>query len=105
MAGRPLAAARGLGGNRLDPGLIQIVWIAFLFIVFYLLIIRPQQTKMKKRQQLISELRVGDRVETVGGIQGVIMSLDSESLELQIAPEVTVTLMRRAVAGRVGSEE
>ena len=89
----------------MDPGLIQIIWIAFLFIVFYLLIIRPQQTKMKQRQKLISELRVGDRVETVGGIQGVIMSLDTDSLELQIAPEVTVTLMRRAVAGTVGSEE
>ena len=89
----------------MDPGLIQIIWIAFLFIVFYLLIIRPQQTKMKQRQKLISELRVGDRVETVGGIQGVIMSLDTDSLELQIAPEVMVTLMRRAVAGTVGSEE
>jgi len=89
----------------LDTGLIQIIWIALLFIVFYLLIIRPQQTKMKERQKLISELRVGDRVETAGGIQGVIMSLDTDSLELQIAPEVTVTLMRRAVAGRVGSEE
>ncbi len=89
----------------MDAGLIQIIWIAFLFAVFYLLIIRPQQVKAKERQKLISELRVGDRIETVGGIQGVIMSLDTDSLELQIAPEVMVTLMRRAVAGRAGSEE
>ena len=100
-----MAVARGLGGTRLDAGLIQIIWIAFLFAVFYLLIIRPQQVKVKERQKLISELRVGDRIETVGGIQGVIMSLDTDSLELQIAPEVMVTLMRRAVAGRAGSEE
>jgi preprotein translocase subunit YajC len=74
-------------------------------VVFYLLIIRPQQMKMKQRQELIAELRVGDRVETIGGIQGVVMSLDTESLELQIAPEVTIMLMRRAVAARVGAEE
>ncbi len=89
----------------MNQGLLQILWIAFLFAVFYLLIIRPQQVKMRQRAELIAELRVGDRVETVGGIQGVVMSLDSDSLELQIAPEVTVTLMRRAVSSRAGAEE
>lgn len=89
----------------MNQGFIQILWVGFLFAVFYLLIIRPQQRKMRERQELIADLKVGDRVETVGGIQGVVMSLDTESLELQIAPEVTVVLMRRAVSSRLGAEE
>ena len=85
--------------------LFSVLWIAFLFAIFYMLIIRPQQVKMKKRQELISSLRIGDRIETIGGLQGVIMSLDTESLELQIAPEVTVTMMRRAISARAGEEQ
>ncbi len=85
--------------------LFSIVWIIGLFAIFYFLIIRPQQVRMRQRQNLVAGLRVGDRVETVGGIQGVVMSLDTDTIELQIAPEVTITLGRRAVAARVGEEE
>lgn len=60
---------------------------------------------MRQRQDLVASLQVGDRVETVGGIQGVVMSLDTDTIELQIAPEIIVTLARRAVADRVGDEE
>ena len=59
---------------------------------------------MKQRQELVAGLRVGDRIETIGGIQGMVMSLDTETIELQIAPNVTITLGRRAVAARVGEE-
>jgi len=85
--------------------LISLVWIIFLFVIFYILIIRPQQVRLRRRQQLVASLRVGDRVETIGGIQGVVMSLDTDTVQLQIAPEVMVTLSRRAVAARVGEEE
>jgi preprotein translocase subunit YajC len=86
-------------------GLFSLLWIALLFLVFYLLIIRPQQVRLRQREELIAALRVGDRVETIGGIQGVVVSLDTETLELQIAPEVTITLGRKAVAAKVGEEE
>jgi preprotein translocase subunit YajC len=85
--------------------LFSILWIVGLFAVFYFLIIRPQQVRMRQRQDLVAGLRVGDRVETIGGIQGVVMSLDTDTIELQIAPEVAITLGRRAVAARVGEEE
>ncbi|MDP1809108.1 MAG: preprotein translocase subunit YajC, partial [Actinomycetota bacterium] len=66
---------------------------------------RPQQLRVRQRQDLVASLRAGDRVETIGGIQGVVMSLDAETLELQVAPEVSITLARRAVAARVGDED
>lgn len=83
---------------------LSLLWIVFLFVIFYVLIIRPQQIRMRQRQELVAGLRAGDRVETIGGIQGVVMSLDTDTIELQIAPEVTITLGRRAVAARVGEE-
>ena len=83
---------------------LSLIWIVVLFAIFYMLIIRPQQVRLKQRQALVASLRVGDRVETVGGIQGVIMSLDTDTVELQIAPEVTITLGRKAVGDRVGEE-
>jgi preprotein translocase subunit YajC len=85
--------------------LFSLLWIALLFLVFYLLIIRPQQVRLRQREELIAALRVGDRIETIGGIQGVVMSLDTETLEVQIAPEVTITLGRKAVAAKVGEEQ
>lgn len=83
----------------------SLVWIVFLFGIFYILVIRPQQVRLRQRQELVAGLRIGDRIETIGGIQGVVMSLDTDTIELQIAPEVTITLGRRAVAARVGEEE
>lgn len=76
-----------------------------LFGIFYVLVIRPQQLRLRQRQDLVARLRVGDRIETIGGIQGVVMSLDVDTVELQVAPEVSITLARRAVAARVGEED
>ncbi len=81
------------------------MWVGFLFVVFYLMLIRPQQLRAKKRQELIKALQVGDRIETIGGLQGIVMSLNDDVLEVQIAPEVTVTLARRAISGQVGTKE
>lgn len=83
----------------------SLVWIVMLFGIFYVLVIRPQQLRLRQRQDLVARLRVGDRIETIGGIQGVVMSLDVDTVELQVAPEVSITLARRAVAARVGEED
>lgn len=73
-----------------------------LFGVFYFLVIRPQQLRVRQRQDLVASLQVGDRVETIGGIQGVVMSLDTETVELQVASEVSINIARRAVVARIG---
>ncbi len=76
----------------------SIAWIVLLFAVFYFLIIRPQQQRAKRHQKLLSNLKVGDNVETVGGIHGKIISLNQDSLELEIAPKVVVNISQRAVS-------
>lgn len=85
--------------------LFSIIWIVLLFAVFYFLIVRPQQQRVKKHEELLSRLRVGDEVETIGGIRGKVASMDSENLELEIAPKVVITVSQRAVSSRLGEEE
>lgn len=80
--------------------LVSIVWIILLFVVFYYLIIRPQQQRVKRHQELLAQLRVGDEVETIGGIQGKIVSMDTGTMELEIAPKVVVKVSKRAVSSR-----
>lgn len=72
-----------------------------LFVIFYLLIIRPQQLRLRQRQELIASLRVGDRVETIGGIQGIVTKIQEDIIQLEIAPQVIINVSRRAVAQRL----
>jgi len=84
--------------------IFSIVWIVLLFVVFYFLIIRPQQQRAKRHQELVSSLKEGDKVETIGGIHGKIIGLDEESLDLEIAPKVVVKISRRAVSATEARE-
>lgn len=85
----------------MDRGLFSLLWLILLFIIFYLLIIRPQQVRMRQRQQLISSLRLGDKIETIGGIQGIVTEIEGDLIKLEIAPQVIINVNRRAVAQRL----
>lgn len=85
----------------MDRGLFSLIWLILLFVIFYLLIIRPQQVRLRQRQELIASLRVGDRVETIGGIQGIVTKIQEDIIQLEIAPQVIINVSRRAVAQRI----
>jgi len=85
----------------MDRGLFSLIWLILLFVIFYLLIIRPQQVRLRQRQELIASLRVGDRVETIGGIQGIVTEIQEDIIKLEIAPQVVINVSRRAVAQRI----
>ena len=78
----------GGGGGGGSMGLIMMVGI---FAVFYFLLILPQQRKQKKWQQMLSNVKAGDRVATNGGIRGVIMSVKAEGNDptviIRVAPD------------------
>lgn len=75
----------------------------FILIVFfaamYFMMIRPQQKQQKKRTQMLNSLDVGDKIVTIGGLHGKISGIqDAEgTLQLEIAPNVIVTLQQNAV--------
>jgi preprotein translocase subunit YajC len=72
-----------------------------------LLVIRPQQSKMKQHKQMLAKLAVGDKVVTTGGIIGVVCSTPDakEELQLEVAKNVKITITKGAVAGLVPVEQ
>lgn len=76
----------------------QLIIILAIFVVFYFLLIRPQQQRAKAHQKMVTELEVGDEVVTIGGIHGKILSLSEDKASLEIAKKVDIVLSRRAVA-------
>lgn len=87
--------------SQLGPFLPLII----LFVVFYFLLIRPQQKHQKKRQELLRSLKKGDRVVTIGGLFGMIKEIDEDSIILKIADNINVKFARAAVDRVLGEEE
>jgi len=79
-------------------GFISLIPLILIFVLFYFLLIRPQQKKTKKHKQMVEALQVGDEVITNGGTLGKIRSVDVNFVGLEIAPGVTVKVQRMAVA-------
>jgi len=67
--------------------------------VFYLLLIRPQQKRQRELQQTISELKIGDRVVTTGGVIGTITTVRDTSFLIRSADKSILEIARSAVAG------
>ncbi|MDP3014623.1 MAG: preprotein translocase subunit YajC [Candidatus Subteraquimicrobiales bacterium] len=77
-----------------------LVWFVVLIGIFYLFLIRPQQTRVKKHQELIASLKKTDRVITMGGIHGTVVSVDEETITLEVAKDVVIKVSRSAISQR-----
>jgi preprotein translocase subunit YajC len=88
------------GGNPI-AGLLPFV---LMFLVLYLLILRPQMKKQKTHQKMIDELEKGDEIVTNGGIHGTVLNVKDDILVVKIADNVKIELSRSAVS-RVKNKE
>jgi preprotein translocase subunit YajC len=68
-------------------------------VIFYVLLILPAQRRQKKTQEMINALKNGDKVVTSGGIFGTIVGIEGDSIQLRIADQVKVKVLRSAVTG------
>lgn len=66
---------------------MMFVPFIFIFAIFYFLLIMPQQKKQKKWQQMLSNLKSGDKVTTSGGIRGSILSIKDDAVQLRVPPD------------------
>ncbi len=90
------AGAPGAGGFE---SLQQFLPLVLIFVVFYFLLLRPQQKKMKAHREMVSQLRRGDRVLTQGGIVGQIAKvLNDAEVSVEISEGVRVRVMRSAIS-------
>lgn len=86
-------------------GLESFVPLILIFVVFYFLLIRPQQKKMKEHQNMLNAMKRGDRVVTSGGMYGTISAIKSAVVEITIADNVKVMFSKSSVAAIVKPEE
>lgn len=83
----------------LPSGIGGILPFILIFVVFYFLLIRPQQTRQKKWQAMLSQLKAGDRVTTSGGIRGTILSIKDDVLQIRVAPDnIRLEVAKGAIA-------
>jgi preprotein translocase subunit YajC len=75
-----------------------IIFIALLFAMMYFLMIRPQRKRQKEHQQMMEELKRGDRVVTAGGIYGQIESISDESVVIKVESGATMRVAKNSVA-------
>lgn len=89
------AAGQGAGGF---SGFIPLI---LMFVIFYFLLIRPQQKKTKQHREMIAALKKGDRIITSGGIHGRITGIDETTLTVEISDRVRVKVARGNVGARI----
>ena len=94
-----ISPAYAQGTGLLDQSaLVQFLPLVLIFVVFYFLLIRPQQKKQKDHRTMLDALRRGDRVVTGGGILGTVSKVVSnDEVEVDIASNVRVRVLRSTI--------
>jgi len=100
-----LAQAQGKGGGSPVPGcggggLQQFALMGLMFVIFYFLLIRPQQKKAKDHRDMLGSLKRGDRIITNGGLIGKITGLTDKYVTLELAEKIRVRMLRTHILGR-----
>ena len=75
--------------------------VVLVFVIFYFLLIAPARKKQKKHQEMLNEIKAGDRVVTQGGIYGTVAGVSESIVQLRIADQVKIEVDKRSIADRV----
>ncbi len=87
------AQAEGQG----DP-LLSLLPIVLIFVVFYFLLIRPQNKRQKEHKEMVANIGVGDEVVTAGGILGKITEIGDDFVHVQVADSVVLKVQRQTLS-------
>ena len=101
-----IAYAMGQAGGTASGGaggFASFIPLILMFVIFYFLLIRPQQKKTKEHRQMIENLKTGDRIITAGGLHGRITGVSEAFLTVEIAEKVRVRVNRSSVSGTLQS--
>jgi preprotein translocase subunit YajC len=96
-------APSGSGGG--GSFISTIIMFGAIFLIFYFMIIRPQQKRAKEREKLLANIQKGDKVITNGGLHGVIAGLDEKTVLLQVGDNVKLKFERSAITSVVSTKE
>ncbi|MEE4282505.1 MAG: preprotein translocase subunit YajC [Pseudomonadales bacterium] len=88
------APAGGAGG---DAGLINLLFLGGFVLIFYFLLIRPQNKRRKEHQNLVTNLSKGDEIVTAGGIVGQINKVEDDFIKVQVSENVEMRIQKTAI--------
>jgi len=90
---------QGSGGGEGAGGFAGFIPLILMFVIFYFLLIRPQQKRTKDHRAMVANLKKGDKIITSGGLHGRITGMDDATLTVEIADKVRVKVARANVSG------
>jgi preprotein translocase subunit YajC len=98
------AYAQAAGGAPSNDFIVSLMPLVLIFAVFYFLMIRPQQQKMKQHRDMVDNLKRGDQVVTGGGILGKVTKVEAgdQTVLVEIAPNVQVRVSRATITEVMG---
>ena len=91
-------AQTAAGGDPTTGMIMQIAPLILVFVVFYFLLIRPQQQARKRHMEMVTNLKKNDIVVTSGGMIGKVKSVADDEVRVELAPNVDVRVLRHTIA-------
>ncbi|MEW6777915.1 MAG: preprotein translocase subunit YajC [Bdellovibrionota bacterium] len=88
------------GGQQPNP-FVSLIPLILIFVIFYFMLIRPQQKKAKEHQGMLGALKPGDEVITNGGIYGRITRVGDRTITVEVAEKVRIRVGKEYIAGKV----
>jgi preprotein translocase subunit YajC len=88
-----------IAGLALPPGVVSFLPFVLIIVVFYFLLIRPNQNKQKQWQEMLNNLKAGDKVTTTGGIRGTVLAVREDAVQLRLPPDnIKLEFVKTAIA-------
>lgn len=91
--------AQAQGATEAPSALVSLMPLILMFVIFYFLLIRPQQKKQKAHAKMISELKKNDEVITSGGIHGTIVNVKEKTYILRVDDNTRIEILKSAISG------
>jgi preprotein translocase subunit YajC len=90
----------------IPPGLVTFLPFVLIIAVFYLMLVRPNQKKQKLWQEMLGNLKPGDRVTTTGGMRGTVLSIKEDAIQLRVPPDnIKLEVIKSAIASVTTNQE
>ena len=101
-----VAWAQGAASGSTGSTILSFLPFVLIFVIFYFLLIRPQQTRQKKWAAMLETIKSGDRVTTSGGIKGTVLSMKDDGVVLRVPPDnIKIEVARSSIVSLTTEEE
>jgi preprotein translocase subunit YajC len=105
LMGLPGGSATGQQGGAVEQIVFPIIMFGLIFLIFWLMVIRPQNKKQKETKMMLEALKKGDKIQTIGGIRGTVANVKGETVIVKIDDKTTMEFVRNAIATVITDEK